>query len=97
MNWGVRLGYESITVEGTTDLDQESSGFDLSVNGDLGGANVWFTYVAGADALASGGTDVEADMTIGLTYGYSDHTLFAEYSSEGGNDTTDNESENTNT
>jgi len=80
MNWGVRLGYESIEV-GALD----GSAFDLSVNGDLGGANVWFTYVPATDDL-SGDADQEADMQLGATYGYGDHTLFAEYSSDGGPD-----------
>jgi len=92
MNWGVRLGYETINIDAT---NEDGSAFDISVNGDLGGANVWFTYVPGTDALASGGTDVEADMSIGATYGYGDHTLFAEYSSEGGTDVANNEAENT--
>jgi len=89
MNWGVRLGYESVTIEGAT--DQDGSAFDLSVNGDLAGANVWFTYVPATDSLTSG-ADQEADMSLGATYGYGDHTLFAEYSSEGGADGDDAES-----
>ena len=93
MNWGVRLGYESVTVDAQTTTsgaviaaDQDGSAFDLSLNAELGGANVWLTYVPGTDALATGGTNTEADMSIGATYGYGDHTLFVEYSSEGGND-----------
>jgi hypothetical protein len=88
MNWGVRLGYETITVDAA---NEDGSAFDLSVNGDLGGANVWFTYVPATDALTSG-ADQEADMQLGATYGYGDHTLFAEYSSEGGPDGADAES-----
>jgi len=88
MNWGVRLGYESVTIEGAT--DQDGSAFDLSVNGELAGANVWFTYVPATDSLTSG-ADQEADMSIGATYGYGDHTLFAEYDSEGGADGADAE------
>jgi hypothetical protein len=80
MNWGVRLGYESIEV-GALD----GSAFDLSVNADLAGANVWLTYVPATDTL-TGAAGTEADMQLGATYAYGDHTLFAEYSSDGGND-----------
>ena len=82
MNWGVRLGYESITVDAA---NEDGSNFDFSVNGDLGGANVWLTYVPGADAL-TGGAGTEADMQLGATMAMGDHTLFAEYDSEGNND-----------
>jgi hypothetical protein len=88
MNWGVRLGYESVTVDAT---DEDGSAFDLSVNADLAGANVWLTYVPATDALTSGASQ-EADMSLGATYAYGDHTLFAEYSSEGGADGADAES-----
>jgi len=101
MNWGVRLGYETVTVdkqtttsEATISSDQDGSAFDISLNADLGGANVWLTYVPATDKLTSG-ADQEADMSIGATYAYGDHTLFAEYSSEGGSDVANNESENT--
>ena len=105
MNWGVRLGYESVTVDAQTTTsgaviatDQDGSAFDISLNADLGDANVWLTYVPGTDALATGGTNTEADMSVGVTYGYGDHTLFAEYSSDGGNDVAaplTNDAENT--
>ena len=88
MDWGVRLGYESVDSETNS---EEGSGFDVSVNADLGGANVWLSFVPGTDALATGGADTESDMRVGLTYDYSDYTLFAEYSSEGGNDVANNE------
>ena len=42
MNWGVRLGYEAITIDAA---NEDGSAFDLSVNADLAGANVWLTYV----------------------------------------------------
>jgi hypothetical protein len=87
MNWGVRLGYETINIDAT---DEDGSAFDLSVNGELAGANVWFTYVPATDTL-SGSAGNEADMSLGATYGYGDHTLFAEYSSEGGVDGADAE------
>ena len=80
MNWGVRLGYESVTRDASSDPD--GSNFDFSVNADLGGANVWLTYVPGADAL-TGGAGTEADMQLGATMAMGDHTLFAEYDSEG--------------
>ena len=44
-----------------------------------------------ADALTSGASQ-EADMSLGATYAYGDHTLFAEYDSEGGADGADAES-----
>jgi len=102
MNWGVRLGYESVTVDAQTTTsgavitaDQDGSAFDLSLNAELGGANVWLTYVPGTDKVGTTGSNTEADMSIGATYGYGDHTLFAEYSSEGGSDVANNEAETT--
>ena len=92
MNWGVRLGYESITRDAAS---ADASGFDFSVNGELGGANVWFTYVPGTDATSAGQSETEADMTLGATHAMGDHTLFAEYDSEGGFDTANNEATTT--
>jgi hypothetical protein len=80
MNWGVRLGYESITVDAA---NEDGSTFDFSVNGDLGGANVWFSMAPATDTLA-GADGTESDMQVGATMAMGDHTLFAEYDSEGG-------------
>jgi hypothetical protein len=86
MNWGVRLGYESITI----DPNEDGSTFDFSVNGELGGANVWFSMAPATDTLA-GAAGTESDMQLGATMAMGDHTLFAEYDSEGGNDGQDAE------
>ena len=88
MDWGVRLGYESVDSETN---NEEGSGFDISLNTTLGGANVWLTFVPGTDALTAGGNDIESDMRLGATYDYNGYTLFAEYSSEGGTDRANNE------
>ena len=82
MNWGVRLGYESITVDGA---NEEGTAFDLSLNTELAGANVWLSFTPATDALTNG-ADQESDMQLGATYGYGDHTLFFEYDSEGNGD-----------
>ena len=82
MNWGARLGYETITNK-TAALDESASGLDFTVSAELSGANVWLTYVAAADATVDGSRDQNADMRLGATYGMNDYTLFAEYTSEG--------------
>jgi hypothetical protein len=76
-NWGVRLGYESITVDAA---DSEGTGFDLGVGYNMNDLGLWLNYqpavtntVAGTDA------DGEAAMNLGATYDMSDYTLFAEY------------------
>jgi hypothetical protein len=79
MKWGARVGYTSLVREAN---NIDVSAFDFSVNADLGGANVWFTMVPGVETLT--GVETEADMRLGATYGMGDHTLFAEYDSEGG-------------
>ena len=79
MDWGVRLGYESVT----NDPNEDGSTFDFSVNANLGGANVWFSMAPGTENLTSGDA-TEADMQVGATMDMADHTLFAEYDSEGG-------------
>ena len=89
MNWGVRLGYESITADagslgaGAPAADEDGSTFDFSVNAELGGANVWLSMAPATDNL-TGGDGTESDMQIGATMDMADHTLFAEYDSEGG-------------
>jgi hypothetical protein len=80
MEWGARLGYASFT-----NGDDEGSAFDLTVSGVFGGANVWLGFAPSATTtIADADTEYNSDMTIGFTYGVADHTLFAEYSSEGG-------------
>jgi hypothetical protein len=89
MNWGVRLGYESITADagafgaGAPAADSDGSTFDFSVNAELGGANVWLSMAPATDNL-TGGDGTESDMQIGASMEMADHTLFAEYDSEGG-------------
>ena len=82
MNWGARLGYETITNK-TATLDEEASGFDFSVSAELSGANVFLTYVASADATITGQSEQNNDLALGATYMMNDYTLFGEYSSEG--------------
>lgn len=83
VNWGVRLGYETVTRDASS---EDGSGFDLSLNGEVAGANVWLSYTPETDALTSAGTKVASDMQVGATYDYGDHTLFFEYDSDGNND-----------
>jgi hypothetical protein len=78
MKWGARVGYTKLLVDPNIDV----SAFDFSVNADLSGANVWFTMVPGVETAT--GTETEADMRLGATMAMGDHTLFAEYDSEGG-------------
>jgi len=118
MKWGVRLGYERLSADEGFDTDEDGtsdvaknidiSGIDLSLNAELGGANVWLSFTPGTDRLmdlgstaanqAAGLWEQESDMRIGLTYDYSDHTLFAEYASNGGeNDSVDGVTDTTDT
>ena len=87
LNWGLRLGYESNM---STD-DNESSGMDLGVSANVAGANLWLNYVMPVTSKIGGNdqTEQNADMRLGLTYGMGDHTLFAEYDSEGQAEGTD--------
>jgi hypothetical protein len=78
MNWGARVGYTKLLIDPNVDV----TSFDFSVNAELGGANVWLSYVPGVET--STGVETEADMRLGATMGMGDHTLFAEYDSEGG-------------
>jgi hypothetical protein len=80
MNWGARLGYQSLTQSAN---DEEASAFDFTVSADVSGANVWLSYISGADATISSQTETNADMMLGATYAMGDFTLFGEYSSEG--------------
>ena len=82
MNWGARLGYETITNKTATE-DEDATGFDLSVSAELSGANVFLTYVAAADATIEGGAEQNNDLSLGATYMMNDYTLFGEYRSEG--------------
>jgi hypothetical protein len=80
MEWGARLGYASFT-----NGDDEGTAFDLTVSGVLGGADVWLGFSpAATTTVTSTDTEFNSDMRLGFTYGVMDHTLFAEYSSEGG-------------
>jgi len=95
MKWGVRLGYTSFNYDSGVEGANETSatGIDLSLNAELGGANVWLSF-APAGTLENGAlnedqtaqidVETESDMRLGATYDYGDHTLFAEYASEGG-------------
>ena len=78
MKWGARVGYTSLLIDPNVDV----TAFDFSLNAELGGANVWLSYVPGVET--STGVETEADMRLGATMGMGDHTLFAEYDSEGG-------------
>ena len=115
MKWGVRLGYERLSADEGFDGDDtiakniDISGIDLSLNAELGGANVWLSFTPGTDRVMDLGStaanqaaklwEQESDMRIGATYNWNDHTLFAEYASNGGEndsvsgvtDTTDTE------
>jgi hypothetical protein len=64
---------------------EEGTAFDLSLNTELAGANVWLSFSPATDSLTTG-ADQESDMQLGATYGYGDHTLFFEYDSEGNGD-----------
>ena len=86
MNWGVRLGYSSILVDAS---NIDNSGFDFSVSAELGGADVWLTMEPGADKTTAAQNDQAADMQLGASMEMNDHTLFAEYDSQGGNDGAD--------
>jgi hypothetical protein len=88
MNWGARLGYETITNK-TATLDEDATGFDLSVSAELSGANVYLTYVAAADATIEGNDEQNNDLSLGATYMMNDYTLFGEYRSEGNAGDTD--------
>jgi len=88
-NWGVRLGYESITVDnvGGSGETSEGTGFDFGVGYNMNDLGLWLNYqpavtntVAGADA------DGEAAMNLGATYEMNDYTLFAEYISPNDDD-----------
>ena len=79
MEWGARLGYASFTSG-----DDEGTAFDLTVSAVLGGADVWLGFSPSATTtIADADTEYNSDMRLGFTYGVADHTLFAEYSSEG--------------
>jgi len=82
MNWGARLGYQTITNKTATE-DEDATGFDLSVSAELSGANVFLTYVAAADATVEGQDEQNNDLSLGATYMMNDYTLFGEYRSEG--------------
>jgi hypothetical protein len=82
MNWGARIGYQSITDK-SNDLDEDASGFDLSVSAELSGANVWLTYVAATDGTIKDSKENNADISLGANYMVGDYTAFAEYQSEG--------------
>ncbi len=80
MEWGARLGYASFT-----NGDDEGTAFDLTVSAVLGGADVWLGFAPSATTtIADADKEYNSDMRLGFTYGVADHTLFAEYSSEGG-------------
>ena len=79
-SWGARLGYETMT---DTANNEEVSSFDVSVSGNLSGANVWLTYITGADKTTSAQNDTNADYRLGATYEMNDYTVFGEYHSEG--------------
>ena len=80
MEWGARLGYASFTSG-----DDKGSAMDLTLSAVLGGANVWLGFAPSATTTVTDtDTEYNSDMSLGFTYGVADHTLFAEYSSEGG-------------
>ena len=90
MNWGARLGYETVTNNVSGQTAQEASGFDFTVSAELSGANVYLTYVAAADATQTSQFDQNADIKLGATYMMNEYTLFGEYSIEGNNAAKDN-------
>ena len=87
LNWGLRLGYESNSTGDNTD----STGFDVGLSGTVAGANLWLNYVMPVTTQVAGvdGTEENADMRLGATYGMGDYTLFGEYYSEGNPEGTD--------
>jgi len=98
MEWGARLGYSSFSKgdeEGTA-LDLTVSAVLGGANVWLGFApsatstrfsedndNDGDATTTVADSTPTD-TEFNSDMRLGFTYGVADHTLFAEYSSEGG-------------
>ena len=62
-----------------SNLDEDATGFDLSVSAELSGANVFLTYVA-ADATIEGGAEQNNDLSLGATM-MNDY-LFGEYRSK---------------
>ena len=87
---GIRLGY----AKAESDLAQvESYGLDFSVSGTLGGVELWLNYVPALESTVSNiDVKMDADMNLGFSYALGTHKLFAEYSEEGNNDSTDSDS-----
>ena len=76
-NWGVRLGYESVTVDAA---NSEGTGFDFGVGYNMNDLGLWLNYQpAVTNTVANTDVDGEAAMNLGATYDMNDYTLFAEY------------------
>jgi hypothetical protein len=81
-NWGVRLGYESITIDnvGGSGETSEGTGFDFGVGYNMNDLGLWLNYQpAVTNTVAGSDADGEAAMNLGATYDMNDYTLFAEY------------------
>ena len=78
-DWGARLGYETMTDT----ANNEEVSLDLSTPGNISGANVWLTYITGADQTTSAQMTQMQITSASATYEMNDFTLFGEYYSEG--------------
>ena len=80
-NLGIRLGYAKINHDS---LGIDSSGFDFSVSGSVGGVDLWLNYVPALESTVSNiDQEHDADMNLGFTYDVGHYKLFAEYEEEG--------------
>lgn len=77
MNFGLRLGYETINLESN---NTEGTSFDLGASADVSGVSLWFNYVPEITITVGGSdTDVEANMNLGASYVLGSYDLFFEY------------------